>query len=241
MKFVDVGANMTDPMFRGEYHGKCAHDSDYDHVLERATKAGLERILITGGSLEESRQALDLAKQHDFLFSTVGVHPTRCGEFQAAGDAATHLEALAAVVAGAGGKVRAVGECGLDYDRLEFCDAATQRQFFELQFELAERCRLPMFLHNRNTGGDFATLVKANRHRFPGGVAHSFTGDAAELQGLLELDLYIGINGCSLKTEENLKVMAQVPLDRLLLETDAPWCDIRPTHAGHKFVKTKVE
>lgn len=239
MKLIDIGVNMTDGMFQGEYHGKKYHEGDYDHVLQRAVSAGVERMIITGGSLTESQEALTMAQAQSYLYSTVGVHPTRCTEF--GDDPGKHVEALQTIIDGAPGKVVAIGECGLDYDRLQFCDKETQRQGFLRQFELAEHSRLPMFLHNRNTGGDFAQMVQENRHRFTGGVAHSFTGDLEELKMLLDLDLYIGINGCSLKTKENLEVMAQVPLDRLLLETDAPWCDIRPTHAGYKFVETKPE
>ena len=241
LRLIDIGANMTDPMFQGMYRGKQSHDSDYNCVLDRAAGAGVERIIITGGSLQESREALNLAQQRDCLYSTVGVHPTRCNEFVDSGDAEQHLQSLLTLVENASDKVAAIGECGLDYDRLEFCDKQTQLKYFEMQFQLAEATKLPMFLHNRNTGGDFARLVRENRHRFTGGVAHSFTGDAEELAMLLALDLYIGINGCSLKTEENLEVMGKVPLDRLLIETDAPWCDLRNTHASAKYLQTKVD
>ena len=82
-------------------------------------------------------------------------------------------------------------------------------------------------------------MVKENRDKFEGGVVHSFTGNIEELKELLSLDLYIGINGCSLKTEDNLAVVKEVPLERLCLETDSPYCDIRNTHAGAKHIVTK--
>mmetsp|Transcript_1291 Transcript_1291/g.2633 ORF Transcript_1291/g.2633 Transcript_1291/m.2633 type:complete len:459 (-) Transcript_1291:441-1817(-) len=238
---IDIGVNLTDGQYQGNYRGKQCHEPDLEEVLRRAALAGVDRLLITGGTLEESRQALALAHSSSSLYSTVGVHPTRSNEFERGTTPERHIQDLLDVIRAGEGKVVAVGECGLDYDRLQFCDRDTQLRYFELQFQLAEASGLPMFLHNRNTGGDFARVMSQNRHRFRGGVAHSFTGDADELQQLLDLGLYIGINGCSLKTEENLRVMAQIPVDRLLLETDGPWCDIRPSHASHKYLVTKVE
>ncbi|OMJ16985.1 putative deoxyribonuclease TATDN1 [Smittium culicis] len=93
-----------------------------------------------------------------------------------------------------------------------------------------------MFLHNRNTGTDFVTMIKQNRHRFTSGVVHSFTGSLEEMLELVNLDLYIGINGCSLKTEDNLAVAKQIPENRLMIETDCPYCDIKKTHASYKYL-----
>jgi len=96
-----------------------------------------------------------------------------------------------------------------------------------------------MYLHSRATDGDFNDIVKANRAKFSTGVVHSFTGTVEEMKELCEMDLYIGVNGCSMKTEENCEVVKQVPLDRLMVETDCPYCDIRNSHASAKHVKTK--
>ena len=80
-ELIDIGANLLDPVFRGTYHDKKRHDSDFDLVLERAREHGTGRIIVTAGSLEESREALALARSHENLYCTVGVHPTRCNEF----------------------------------------------------------------------------------------------------------------------------------------------------------------
>merc|ERR1711862_875477 len=106
---------------------------------------------------------------------------------------------------------------------------------------MGEETKLPLFIHNRNTGQDLLELLKVNRHRFTRGVVHSFDDTLELANAFIELDLFIGINGCSLKKEENIQVIKDIPLDRILLETDRPWCDIRPSHAGYKYVKTKFE
>jgi TatD DNase family protein len=133
--------------------------------------------------------------------------------------------------------VIAVGECGLDYDRLQFCPKEVQQRYFEVQLELAKETGLPLFLHNRGTGGDFLATMRRLRSPAIQGVVHSYDGGVDEMLSLCnECGLYIGVNGCSMKTEENLEVVRQIPIDRLMIETDAPWCDIRPTHASSKWI-----
>lgn len=242
LAFIDVAANLTDPMFQGIYNQVQRHTADLSLVLDRATEAGVFRILITAGSLEMAREAVELTKHSPSLYSTVGIHPTRCDCFVDAQDTTNNLQlvkGLADVASAAQGKVVAVGECGLDYDRLEFCDKSRQQIGFEYHFLLAEQLKLPMLFHNRNTEGDFVKMIQRNRDRFDKGVVHSYTGNEEELKQLLDLDLYIGINGCSLKTEENLQVVQKIPLDRLVLETDCPYCEIRKTHAGYRWVQSQ--
>ncbi|KAI9308073.1 hypothetical protein BJ944DRAFT_246878 [Cunninghamella echinulata] len=244
MRFIDIGINLIDPMFRGVYREKQAHPDDFELVIERAKKANVEKMIITGTNLAESKEAIDLISKPEYngyLYSTVGCHPTRCSEFvnYEKGPEA-YLEELRLLIKN-NPSVVAIGECGLDYDRLHFCDKETQKKYFQAQFTLAKESQLPMFLHNRNTDGDFVEMIKKNRQDFTHGVVHSFTGSIEEMKQLVDLDLYIGINGCSLKTQENLDVVKAIPEDKLLIETDGPWCDIRPTHASYAHLKNIPE
>ncbi|KAI9285363.1 putative deoxyribonuclease TATDN1-like protein [Umbelopsis sp. AD052] len=261
MRLIDIGVNLTDGMFRGEYRGKRAHADDFASVMERARKAGVERMIITGGSLSESIEALSLAESDAHLYTTVGCHPTRCGEFDKHKQGPDHYyEQLRDLIRShsLAKKIVAIGECGLgmqygceydeidsllrrssltDYDRTHFCPISVQKKYFLRQFDLAEETGLPMFLHSRNTGNDFNDMIKANRTKFKHGVVHSFTGTVQEMQDLVSMNLHIGVNGCSMKAEENIEVVKAIPANLLMLETDAPWCDIRPTHASYQYWK----
>lgn len=237
MHFIDIGANLTDGRYKGEYNGSKKHDPDLQTVLSRADSAGVVRTVVTAGTLRQSREALQLCQSDPRLFCTVGVHPTRAREMLQ--DPEAHCDKLLSVIQEGKGKVVAIGECGLDYDRSQFCSEQDQMPGFKAQFLLAEKTRLPMFLHDRNTRGDFLEVIKENRSRFSTGVVHSFTGTLEEMRAYVELGLFIGINGCSLKTQENLDAAKAVPLDHIMLETDCPYCEIRSTHVGSALVKSK--
>jgi TatD DNase family protein len=250
---IDIGCNLIDPMYRGEYRGKQKHPSDMLQVLQRAKQANVSHIMVTAGSLTEAKEAVELieslaSKVADGstpkLYSTVGVHPTRTLEFEENPD--LYLSELLEVGKRGveKGIIVAVGECGLDYDpdRMKFSSKEIQLKHFEKHFVLSEQLKLPMFLHNRDSTEDLVQILSENRNRFSKAVVHSFTGSVDDVQKIISLDgVYIGINGCSLKTEENLEAMASIPLDRLLIETDGPWCDIRATHDGFKYVQSQWE
>jgi len=142
-----------------------------------------------------------------------------------------------------GGCIAAVGEFGLDYDRLQFCQKDVQIKYFEKQLEeLALPLKLPLFLHCRTgeAAKDLVGILEKYQSRLPKepGVVHSFDGSLEDASSFIKLGYCIGLNGCSLRTEENLQVVKALPLDHIVLETDAPWCSIKATHASHKFVKS---
>lgn len=199
-------------------------------------------MMITGSDLVESRTAIKLAEEYPGLcYATVGVHPCSAGSFAKHPEGGEKLlEELGQLARESrdAGTTMAFGEIGLDYDRLTLCDKETQLVWFGKQLDLAVELQMPLFLHSRAAAEDFERLLKERLEKLPKrGVVHSFTGTLQEMQRIVELGFDVGINGCSLKTEENLEVVKQVPLGRLQIETDGPWCEMRPSHASSKLLK----
>lgn len=233
-------------MYKGFYNGKKQHTPDLLQVLERSVKHNVHKIILTSADLKDCYRNIEIIKEFEkvdkfkgLLKTTVGVHPTRCNMFEKNGQIPEkYLESLLKFAENNKQYICAVGELGLDYDRLFFCDKETQLKYFEYQFQISEKLSLPLFLHCRAAFDDFAEIMERNKTRYTYGVVHSFTGTLEEMQKFVEMGFYIGVNGCSMKTEENVEVVRHIPLDRLMLETDAPWCDIRPSHASNPFVKT---
>jgi TatD DNase family protein len=136
------------------------------------------------------------------------------------------------------GHAVAFGEIGLDYDRLFLSPKETQLKYFEPQLDLAIELQMPLFLHSRACSEDFERILKSKLDNLPKrGLVHSFTGTIDEMNAMVEMGFDVGVNGCSLKTEENLAVVKKIPLDRLQIETDGPWCEIRPSHASSQYLK----
>jgi TatD DNase family protein len=210
LDLVDIGANLTHDSF----------DPDRSLVLERAAAAGVRRAIVTGASVTGSAQAVELSEAHPgVLFATAGVHPHHARGFDS--HTVSALEALLRSAA-----VVAVGECGLDYFR-DFSPREAQRDAFRAQLELAIRSEKPVFLHQRDAHDEFLALLAPSMGELTrGGVAHCFTGGPAELETYLDLGLYIGVTGwvCDERRGSELRdAVPRIPLDRLLIETDAPY------------------
>lgn len=236
VRYVDIAVNLTDSMFNGVYNTKQYHLNDLEHVIKRCKMFNIEKLLVTGSSLSESENVIEICKTYpEMCYATVGVHPCCVNEINEQNEA-TYLNNLSNLIQNNLKYVRAFGEIGLDYDRLHYSSKEQQQKYFKKQLDLATSFKLPLFLHMRNANDDFINILKPYLPQLPKGVVHSFTGTIPELRQLLSLGLYIGINGCSLKTAENLETIKQIPLNRLMIETDSPWCEIRPSHAGYKYL-----
>ncbi|KAL6236123.1 hypothetical protein BDW75DRAFT_229810 [Aspergillus navahoensis] len=241
LRYVDIGINLSDPVFQGNYHGKQVHESDLDDIVQRARDVGCQKFMVTGSDLEESKRAIEIAQKYPgFCYATVGVHPCQAKLFDSfPGGPERMLDELRslALEAKQAGQAVAFGEFGLDYDRLFLSPKEPQLKCFEAQLDLAVEIQLPLFLHSRAASEDFEKLLAPRLEKLPKrGLVHSFTGTMDEMNRLVALGLDIGVNGCSLKTEENLEVVKAIPLERIQIETDGPWCEIRPSHASSKFL-----
>jgi TatD DNase family protein len=206
---IDIGVNLTHDSF----------EPDRDAVIARAADAGVGRMIVTGTSVEASRAAAALAAAWPGrLFATAGIHPHHASEFRAG-----TVETLAELIAHA--SIVAVGECGLDYFR-DYSPRDAQREAFAAQLELAVHYQRPVFLHQRDAHDDFIAVLRDYWPHIPGGVAHCFTAGLSEMHEYLELGLHVGITGwiCDERRGRSLReAVAELPLDRVLLETDAPY------------------
>ncbi|PVI07795.1 deoxyribonuclease tatD [Periconia macrospinosa] len=237
-----IGINFTDPIFRGEYHGKQRHEDDFEDVIQRGLDAGCKKFMVTGSDLKESEHAVEIAKAHPGLcYATIGVHPCSAKLFdEYPGGPSALLTALKdlAISSKTSGTAVAFGEIGLDYDRLYLTPKDQQLKYFEAQLSIAVDVQLPLFLHSRAAAEDFERLLGARLGELPKrGLVHSFTGTIEEMRRLVDLGFDIGINGCSMKTEENISVVRAVPLSNIQIETDGPWCEMRPSHASAAYLK----
>jgi len=219
---IDIGVNLTSERFA----------RDLDEVLARAVSARVLDLIITGVDVESSQRALELCHSASSssatlkgaglrLWCTAGVHPHDSGALKE-GDLA-RLERLHRAEAP---QLVAVGECGLDYER-DYSPRSAQRACFEAQLSLAAELDRPLFLHERGAHEDmYAMLRAAGRERCAQAVVHCFTGDRATMERYLELGCSIGVTGwvCDERRGGALQEAApHLPLERLLIETDAPY------------------
>jgi TatD DNase family protein len=210
MLWCDIGVNFTDNRLI------------FEPVYERALAANVNHIIITGTNLDKSQKAIQLAEQYPHhLSTTAGVHPHDASQFNI--QTLNDLKTLAK-----SDRVVAIGECGLDFNR-NFSTPTEQLFAFEQQLKLACELGLPVFLHERDAFEAQIELLTKYQKALKGGVVHCFTGNIEQMNRYLDLDLYIGITGwvCDLKRGQALRDAVQsLPLNRILLETDAPY--LRP-------------
>jgi TatD DNase family protein len=219
VELIDVCVNVTNAQFR----------EDRAAVIERADREGVVGMLFTATDLDTARASLAIA-DGDRQLCTAGIHPHDAKD--APSDWQDTLRELAQHPS-----VRAIGECGLDFNR-NFSPREVQIEIFNGQIEAAKALDLPLFVHDRDSEG--AVLDRLLRQaRLPPTVIHCFTGSAGDLRRYTAEGFYIGITGwlCDRRRGDTLRnLVPEIPLDRLLVETDAPF--LKPHNAPDTFHET---
>jgi TatD family hydrolase len=216
-RVVDIGINLTNRAFRNQWKD----------VVRRAIDVGVDRMLLTGTSLEGSRDSLELAQQwqdeegSSNLYVTVGVHPHDAKTWNDDETLIALKKLLQHPLA------VAVGECGLDYNR-NYSSKDDQIHAFRQQLQLACVLELPLFVHERDAHDDLVQVLDqvGEQNRLPPIVVHCFTGTEQEALTYIERGYHVGFTGTICKTERGAPLRAllpKLPLEKLMVETDAPF------------------
>lgn len=195
-----------------------AFEKDLDAVIERAFAAGVKTILNAGIHRDSSRRCVDLSRKYAGLYAAIGFHPHNASECNE-----KFLRELTDLAQAPG--VKAWGEIGLDFNRM-FSSREDQEKWFVRQLEVADALQLPVILHERDTEGRLLEMLQ-QYHQSPGhGVVHCFSGSTEVLHEYLDMGYFIGVTGIISIAGRNRRLIEQVrqiPADRLLIETDAPY------------------
>ncbi len=195
-----------------------AFDADREEVIARARAGGITAFINIGAGdgIEGNRKAIDFAARHADVFCTVGLHPHDANQFD--GQTIALLEEMLRQP-----KVVGIGEIGLDY-HYDFATRENQQAALRAQLALAQRTGLPFIIHNRESETDLLAILRefGDSHR---GVIHCFTGDRRQAEAFLQLGVYLSIPGVvTFKNAQALReTLPHIPVDRLLVETDAPY------------------
>lgn len=189
-------------------------DEDRDELLSSLSEKGVSHIVNCGCDLKSSLTTLALAEKYDFIYAALGVHA-----HEAEDTTEEDLQKITELYSNE--RVVAVGEIGLDY-HYDFSPRERQIEVFERQIKLAKELDLPIIVHDREAHEDTMNLLKKYR---PKGVVHCFSGSAESAKEIVKLGMYIGIGGAVTfkNAKKPVEVVECIPLDRLLLETDAPY------------------
>lgn len=208
IELVDTHSHLNDAKFAGEEQA----------AIERANLAGVTKIINMGDTMASSTKAVNLARQYDGVFAGVGIHPEEAYEMTQQDD-----DVLAAFATEP--KVVAIGEIGLDYYwEKDEAKRLLQQRIFIRQLDLARNLHLPVCVHDREAHGDTMAILKKEGQGISG-VMHCFSGSMEMAQELLKMGWYIGVDGpLTFKNAAKLPaIVKSFPLERILLETDAPY------------------
>ena len=206
---IDTHAHLDNEQFK----------TDRDQVIARAQANGISHILTIGCDLESSRQSVAIAKANPSIYAAVGIHPHDAAQVDD-----TVLDQLRSLATNPDNKVVAIGEIGLDFYR-DRSPRDIQRQVFRQQIQLARELNLPIVVHDRDAHDEVLAILQETNAGEIGGVLHCFSGDLAMAKACLDLGLHLSFTATVTypKNEAAREIIAKLPVDRLLIETDCPY------------------
>lgn len=244
MELTDTHCHIHEAHPEGEFSSETraryekAGSPSPEAMIANAHDAAVTRLICVGTTLEDSQLAISFAGAHSKVWASIGIHPHEATRYIADRSLLDTFATLAAEK-----PVVAVGECGLDY-YYNHAQPDEQQQLLHAQLQLAKQHDLPVIFHVRDAFADFWPIFE----QYPGlrGVIHSFSSTAEDLKQILEHGLYVGVNGIAtfMKDPKQLDAIRAVPLDKLLLETDAPFLTPTPyrgTMCEPKHIRVTAE
>ncbi|MDO5310799.1 MAG: TatD family hydrolase [Clostridia bacterium] len=214
-------------------------DADRDKMLNQMKDFGVTNITNIASSMESSRRSVELAEKYDFVYASVGVHPSETENLTE-----MDMEELRRLAQHP--KVRAIGEIGLDYHYPDDVAPDIQKEWFIRQLDLAQELNMPVIIHDRDSKGDALEILK--KRKISNGVVHCFSGSAETAREIIKLGMMISFTGVLTfkNARRAIEACAAVPTDRLMIETDCPYMAPEPhrgerNHSGYvRYVAEKM-
>lgn len=207
--YFDSHAHYSDPQF----------DKDRRALLASLAQEGVEGVVECASDFQSAERVLELTQAYDFIYGAVGVHPEAVRDLEV-----EDMSMLYSMIASSE-KTVAVGEIGLDYHYKENAAPGVQREWFIEQIELAKELELPVIVHSRDAAQDTFEILRDYDGAMFGGVLHSYSGSVEMARQYVEMGFYLGIGGMVTFTNarKTAAVVAEIPLEHLLIETDCPY------------------
>ena len=192
-----------------------AFDEDRDDLIKSLPESGIGYVVNVGSSIATCHRTVELIKHYDYMYGALGIHPGEIHEVT--DDDMKWIETEAKT----NPKIVSVGEIGLDYYWME-SSKEEQKKFFKAQIELAKKLDMPIIVHDRDAHGDTLDIFRETK---PKGVVHCFSGSKEMAREIIKLGMYIGLNGVVTfnNARKSLEVAKEIPIERLVLETDCPY------------------
>ena len=223
LTFIDTHAHLNSKQY----------DADLPKVITSSKKAGVKRIIVPGFDLSTSAKSLGIARQYkNYCFGTCGIHPYHANKVY---DLYEARQEMMKIIEENKEFIAAIGEVGLDYHLYGNEDATgkknQQKELLKIEIELALQYNLPLILHCRNAWEDYVEILYIYKNDKLMGVSHCCEGGRLYLDKILSLGLFIGVNGLATFSSKVKNIIELIPLERMLLETDAPFLTPEP-HRG---------